>query len=204
MYVTNPSHPSFDGTIKHLILSEKKIKAPQKIRKNNPITTLASVGKEYMVSFEMMVTKHDASKKWGGVIYLYNGADSSYPGVWLHKDLKLQWWSLVNGKFIHIYTHNEQVKEGKWYHIAIMQVYEDGKVPTSFITKVQMFLFSSMFPSLNSTEKKFIKRSTKNLNPSKMLRCMLLILRIHLWMAVSGTSSFLNKEHEENVIAGFE
>ena len=157
MYVTNPSHPSFDGTIKHLILSEKKIKAPQKIRKNNPITTLASVGKEYMVSFEMMVTKHDASKKWGGVIYLHNGADSSYPGVWLHNDLKLQWWSLVNGKFIHIYTHNEQVKEGKWYHIAIMQVYENGKVTTSYSTILQMPLFSSTFPSLNSKEKKFIK-----------------------------------------------
>ena len=129
VYAADPSYPSVDGTIRHLILSEEKIKVPQQIMKNNHITTLASVGKEYMVSFEMMVNKHDASKKWGGVIYLYNGADSSYPGVWLHQDHKLQWWSLVNGKWILIYTHKEQVKEGKWYHVAIMQVYEDGKVP---------------------------------------------------------------------------
>ena len=140
-----------------------------------------------MVSFEMMVYKYDASDKWNGVIYLSNGADSSYPGVWLHKDHKLQWWSLVNGKWILIYSHNEQVKEGEWYHIAMMQVYENGKVPTSYSIKVQKPLYFSMYPSLYSMGGKFIKGLTPNLNLMKMLRCMLQILRIHLLMAPSNT-----------------
>ena len=110
--------------------------------KNKKLTTLASVGKEYFVSFEMKVAKHDTSKDWRNVIHLSTGGDGSrYPAVWLHKDNKLHIASTVSGNTNYVYNHKDPLKKGRWTHIAIMQIYENDQVSDSNSTKLERLRF---------------------------------------------------------------
>ena len=112
------------------------------LMKNKQLTKLASVGKEYFVSFEMKVTKHDTSKDWRNVIHLSTGGDGSrYPAVWLHKDNKLHIASTVSGNTNYVYNHKDPLKEGEWTHIAIMQIYENDQVSDSNSTKLERLRF---------------------------------------------------------------
>ena len=91
------------------------------------------IGKEYLVSFELLVIKHTTGD-WRNVIRLrqYSAGFEVYgyriPGVWLSKNNKLHIVSAVNGQADYIYDSDTPLKEGKWTRIIIMQVKKDGKV----------------------------------------------------------------------------
>ena len=116
------------------------------LKKNNILTTLPLVGKEYLVSFELLVNKH-TSEDWRNVIRLrqHGTAFMVYgyriPGVWLTKNNKLHIISAVNGQADYIYNDNTPLKEGKWTQIVSMQFKRGGKVPISFtLNKVLLLL----------------------------------------------------------------
>ena len=112
--------------------------AELQLKKNTLLTRIDSIGKEYFVSFEMKVTKHDTSKDWRNVIHLSTGGDGSrYPAVWLHKDNKLHIASTVSGNTNYFYNHQDPVKRNEWTHIAIMQIYENDQVSISNSTKLE-------------------------------------------------------------------
>ena len=135
----DPWYPSVYGSIRNLIISEQFTKE-KKIRWNQPLRREVSVGKEYLVSFEMKVTKHGISNEWRNeihivsndwrnVIHFSSGGDGSrYPAVWLYRDNKLHISSTVSGNTNHVYNHNKPLKEGDWNQITIMQVRENDKV----------------------------------------------------------------------------
>ena len=116
------------------------------LMKGKLLTTLSSVGKEFFVAFELMVTKHTPGD-WRSVIHLttkgnYGAYGYRIPGVWLYKNHKLHIASAVSGNHNYYYDHQDPLKEGEWYHIAIMQVMESNQVFPSkkynnFITTFQ-------------------------------------------------------------------
>ena len=128
VYTGDPWYPVVEGSIRNLIISEKIMKE-KKLMKNHPLKALLYVGMEYMVSFEMKVTKHDTSNDWRNVIHLSTGGDGSrYPAVWLHRDNKLHISSTVSGNTNYFYNYNKPLKEGNWNQITIMQVRKNDKV----------------------------------------------------------------------------
>ena len=112
---------------------EDKIETGElKLIKSKHVTTLSSVGKEYFVAFELMVTKHTPGV-WRNEIHLTtHGNLGAYgyriPGVWLYQNHNLHIASAVNGNHNYYYDHKDPLKEGEWYHIAIMQVIENSQV----------------------------------------------------------------------------
>ena len=100
--------------------------------KDNLLTTLSSVDKEFSVSFELFVTKH-TSGDWRSVVHLTTGGNygqhgTRIPGVWLNKDNQLHVESSVNDNHDHRYHYHEPMIEGRWYRIEIDQVKTDEKV----------------------------------------------------------------------------
>ena len=107
--------------------------------KNNLLTTLSSVQREYSISFEVIVTKH-TYYSWRNIIHLTTGGNFGQlgyriPGVWLNKDNQLQIGSAVNGNSYH-FTHPKPLSEGRWYRIEIDQIKRDTKVfcPFDFLS----------------------------------------------------------------------
>ena len=102
------------------------------LRKDNHLTTLSSVDKEYSVSFELFVTEH-TSAEWRSIVHLTTGENfgpqgARIPGVWLREGNLLYIYSNVNGNHDYVYAYAEPIIEGRWYRIEIDQVKTDEKV----------------------------------------------------------------------------
>ena len=105
---------------------------PFALTKNNLITELPFLGKEYQLTFELKVTKFGADD-YQSVIHLTatgvnccNMGDRT-PGVWITKDQKIGIASAVNGgHFWKVYP--TVLEENKWILIEISQTLVEGKV----------------------------------------------------------------------------
>ena len=102
------------------------------LTKNNLLTTLPSVGLEYYVSFELLVTKHTPGA-WRNVIHLTTGDNKGVygyrvPGIWLSSDHKLHITSAVNLVDNFIYNYGQPVEENEWIRLEIQQIFKGSKV----------------------------------------------------------------------------
>jgi len=103
------------------------------IEKSKLVTTLPSIGKEYRISFDLLVAKHTSGNVWWrNVIHFTTGGnDGTYgfrtPGVWIFKTNKLHVSSALNGNHNAYFDFPKQVEEGKWIKMQISQTLIDNK-----------------------------------------------------------------------------
>ena len=84
------------------------------------MTTLPSIGKQFSLSFDLLVSRHK-SVKWRNVIHL-TAAGENRTGVWIREDNKLE---ISSG--IHDYHGHDPVVEGEWTSLQISQTLEVNK-----------------------------------------------------------------------------
>ena len=101
------------------------------LAQNKLVTTLPSIGKEYQVSFDMLVTKHKLVD-WRNVIHFTIGGNyGTYgertPGVWIFRNNQLHIASAVNGNHNHIFDWPDPIVEGDWNNIQIYQTLRNNK-----------------------------------------------------------------------------
>jgi len=103
------------------------------IEKSKLVTTLPSIGKEYRISFDLLVAKHTSGNVWWrNVIHLTTGGnDGTYgfrtPGVWIFKTNKLHVSSALNGNHNSYFDFPKQVKEFQVNTLHISQNFIDNK-----------------------------------------------------------------------------
>ena len=102
------------------------------LAKDNLLTTLPSVGPDYYVSLELLVTKHRQGD-WLNVIQLTKGCNSGaygcrVPGIWLNADHKLYINAAINGVNDYKYIHGHPLKENVWTRLEIQQIFKGNKV----------------------------------------------------------------------------
>ena len=103
------------------------------------MATLPSVGKEYSVSFDLLV-QSGVDSFYHNVLHLTTKGDIGklgyrIPAVYLRWDNVLHICSAVNGKSDYIFNPiNHTLTEGQWYNIQIQQVQRNDKVTQQYIT----------------------------------------------------------------------
>ena len=101
--------------------------------KNQLITELPYIGKQYNISFDLLITKFDTTEYQSVLRLTLGGNINAYgdraPAVWVHKDKYLHVTSSINGnKNLWYNVQNVPLVENKWYKIEISQTLMDGKV----------------------------------------------------------------------------
>ena len=101
------------------------------IQKNQQLTELDYLGREYILSFDLQLSTV-AGSTWQNILHLTLGGDNSVygdrtPALWL-KDSKLYVASAISGnkdknKFI-----NPPLQAGAWMHVEISQTLRSNKV----------------------------------------------------------------------------
>ena len=104
------------------------------IERNNLVTVLEHLGKEFIISFDLLLHKIYAAN-YMSILHLTNGANCCFygtrtPAVWLLND-GFTVVSAING-IGNNYNHiRPSVKPGTWVHFEISQTKIDNKVTTS-------------------------------------------------------------------------
>ena len=99
--------------------------------KNNLIAELPYIGKEYKISFELLITEF-ASAPYETVIHFGLGGNvekygDRAPAVWLNKDKYLHIASSISGNRNHYYNTQVNLEENKWIKIELSQTLTGGK-----------------------------------------------------------------------------
>ena len=100
------------------------------VERNNMITELPCLAKEYNISVDVLITKYGAG--WQSVLQLTKGSKiGSYgdriPGLWLYQDKQLYIASLVGGNANQFYTHKSVLDLDQWITVQIAQTLTDNK-----------------------------------------------------------------------------
>ena len=109
---------------------------PIDLAKNKLITELPYIGKQYKISFDLLISKFDAEVYQSIIHFGLGGNAEAYgdraPAVWVHKDKYLHVTSSINGN-LNLYYNVQSVPlvENKWFKVQISQTLIDGKVKCS-------------------------------------------------------------------------
>ena len=105
---------------------------PFDLKKNNLVTELPYIGKEYKISFDLFVTKFGAEDYQSVIHFTTSGNAEKYgdrtPGVWMCKTKKLHISSALNGNVNNFYDDPTVQEEQKWINVEISQTLMDNKV----------------------------------------------------------------------------
>jgi len=110
-----------------MCVAPKDFSREMKLRKGNLLATLPSLEEEYLIAFEVLVTKHE-NVPWRNIIHLTIGGNLAkygdrIPGFWLNHENILHICSAVNGNLNYCYNHASQpIVEGKWTSVVIQQI----------------------------------------------------------------------------------
>ena len=106
------------------------------IKKDNLLTTLPSLDKEYKITFDMFITKHIVDNFRTVVHFTVGGNNDKYgdrtPGVWTFKK-RLSVASAVSGNRNKVFMYPKVLEEGKWTNVEISQSLVDDKANRAFI-----------------------------------------------------------------------
>ena len=108
------------------------------LKRNKALAKLSTVGKNYFVAFELLVTKHPTpDDHWHSVIHLSKGGNNKeygdrVPGVWVNSDHRLHITSAVNGESNYQYNYVQSLLEGTWTRVEIQQINEEETGVTMF------------------------------------------------------------------------
>ena len=101
------------------------------IQQSNLARTLPSIGKEYKISFDLLVSKHKPADTRNVLHFTTGGNHGRYgdriPGIWIWNN-KLQIASALNGNHNSYVNLPTEVGEGKWNKLQISQSLIDSKV----------------------------------------------------------------------------
>eukprot|EP00091_Calanus_sinicus_P006149 TRINITY_DN1675_c0_g1_i14.p1 TRINITY_DN1675_c0_g1~~TRINITY_DN1675_c0_g1_i14.p1 ORF type:complete len:198 (-),score=30.19 TRINITY_DN1675_c0_g1_i14:147-716(-) len=105
---------------------------PFALTKNNLVTELPFLGKEYQLTFELKVTKFGAVDTRSVIHLSATGADccnvgDRVPAVWITKDKKFHIAATVNGIGNYYQDVPTVLEENKWILVEISQTLVDGK-----------------------------------------------------------------------------
>ena len=105
------------------------------LKRDNALTTLSSVEKEYFVSFDLWIT--ELTPGWKNVLHLTTGDNnrrygSRIPFVSVNNAGRLYINSAVNGDKTYTYEHPPVLIEKTWIKVEIEQLTENEKVKTLF------------------------------------------------------------------------
>ena len=113
---------------------------PFDLVKNNLIAELPYIGKEYKISFEILITKFGSDPYQSVLHFGLGGNAEKYgdraPAVWMTKDKYLLVASSISGNKNHYYISQMDLKENKWIKIELSQTLTDGKAG------IQDYIFS--------------------------------------------------------------
>ena len=101
--------------------------------KNQLITELPYIGKQYNISFDLLITKFDTTEYQSVLRLTLGGNIKAYgdraPAVWVHKDKYLHVSSSINGNNNLWYNvKSVPLFEKIWYTVKISQNLVKGKV----------------------------------------------------------------------------
>ena len=99
------------------------------LKKNNLLTVLPYIGREFKISFDILVSKFGPG--WQSVIHFTtDGNHGIYgyriPGLWVFQDKTLSIRSALNGNE-HVYTHQPVLEVEKWINVEISQILFENK-----------------------------------------------------------------------------
>ena len=94
------------------------------VEKDNLITELPFIGKEYRISFDVFISEYGTG--WQSVIHFtVDGDIAKYgdriPGVFIYQDKKMYIASAINGNRNYVYGHTTVIPKGKWSQVEISQ-----------------------------------------------------------------------------------
>ena len=94
------------------------------IARNQQLTELEYLGKEYRITFELFITQYGSG--YQSVLHLTTGGDDSAygdrtPGVWLYNDNVVHVASAINGQANMYKNLLPMIEPGKWIHFEITQ-----------------------------------------------------------------------------------
>ena len=103
--------------------------------KNNLIAELPYLGKEYKISFELLITEFPSSSSsdnYFSVIHVGLGGDAGKygdrtPALWLNKAKFLHITSSISGNLNHYYNTQVDLDKDKWIKIELAQTLTGGK-----------------------------------------------------------------------------
>ena len=106
--------------------------------KNNLIAELPYIGKEYIISFQLLITEFPVDPNGHGyfsVIQVGLGGDNGpygdrAPCVWLNMAKFLHIMSSISGNKNYVYNTQVDLAENKWIKIELEQTLTDGKAGT--------------------------------------------------------------------------
>ena len=103
------------------------------LKKSNLIADIPYIGKEYRVSFDVVLESQIITQDFVSILHITTGEDDSnvgsrIPGVWLTKDKTLLISSTLNGNYNYVVNTDDPLPEGQWTTVEILQVLHKGWV----------------------------------------------------------------------------
>ena len=100
------------------------------IQRNNLVTTLDFLGKQYILSFQLLLTKLDSGSN--NILHFTNDGDccangERTPAVWVYND-KIQIASAIRNYNYYYKNINLPLQTGKWIKFEISQTLKNNKV----------------------------------------------------------------------------
>ena len=105
------------------------------IERNNLITVLPHIEKEFKISFAILISKYGAD--WQSVIHFTEDGNfgiygDRIPGLWFSHDKKLHVGSALNGNYNYVYAHHTVLQVEKWINLEISQTLINNKARRQF------------------------------------------------------------------------
>ena len=99
------------------------------LKQNQLLKVLSILPKEYELAFEVKPTSYNF--QWSNIIHLTIGGNSTIygdrtPGVWVHPNSQLQFFSAINGNPNEAYYSSIIMNLMEWTKVKITQIYVDG------------------------------------------------------------------------------
>ena len=115
------------------------------LKKNNLITVLTDIGREFNISFDLLVSTFTQHKQeWRSVIHFtIDGKGGKYgqrtPGIFFF-NWRLEIYSAVNGNPNYAYKHGTKLEVKKWMNLEISQTLIDYKEGRQVKSKTLFFI----------------------------------------------------------------
>ena len=106
------------------------------IQKSNLVGTLPSIGKEYQISFDLLVINHHKGTDARNILHITTGGNHGkygdrIPGIWIW-DRRLSISSALNGNHNSHFQLPTELEEGIWNSLHISQILIDSKAGGQF------------------------------------------------------------------------
>ena len=132
MFAADPWYNSLTGKIRRVSVEtacdypDYIVNGQLDLKRNNLITVLPCIGKEYKISFDVFISKFIAN--WQSIIHFTVGEDNAKygdrtPGVWISNQKTFYICSALNGNKDYCFKSTNVQQLGKWINVEISQTF---------------------------------------------------------------------------------